>query len=80
MLTPYIEAAMRKARYEILEDGTYYGEIPGFDGVFSNAETLEGCREQLREVLEDWILLGLQMGHELPEVEGIRLGIVKDVA
>jgi len=80
MLTSYIEAAMRRAKYEILEDGTYYGEIPGFEGVFSNAETLEGCREQLREVLEDWILLGLQMGHELPEVEGIRLGIVKDVA
>ncbi len=53
-------------RNKILEDGAYYGEIPGFDGVFPNAEILEGCQELLREVLEDWILLGLQMGHELP--------------
>lgn len=29
MLTEYIRAAMRRARYEILEDdGTFYGEIP----------------------------------------------------
>ena len=51
---------MRRAHYEILsDDGSYYGEIPGFDGVFANAETLEACREQLEEVLEDWILLGI---------------------
>jgi len=42
---------------EILaEDGSYYGEIPGFDGVYANSATLEACREELREVLEEWIL------------------------
>ncbi len=41
MLTSYIRAAMRQARYEILpDDGTFYGEIPGFDGVYANANTL----------------------------------------
>ena len=60
MLCQYIGAAMRRAQYEILsDDESYYGEIPGFDGVFANAETLEACREQLEEVLEDWILLGI---------------------
>ena len=60
MLRQYIGAAMRHAHYEILsDDESYYGEIPGFDGVFANAETLEACREQLEEVLEDWILLGI---------------------
>jgi predicted RNase H-like HicB family nuclease len=58
MLTDYIRAAMHRARYEILlDDGTFYGEIPGFDGVYANADTLEACREELREVLEEWILL-----------------------
>ncbi len=66
MLTSYIQAALRKARYEILEDNTYYGEIPGFAGVYANDDTLESCREQLQEVLEGWILLGLRLGHELP--------------
>ena len=61
MLTDYIQAALRRAKYEILvEDQTYYGSIPGFQGVWANAGTLEVCREELREVLEDWIVLGLR--------------------
>jgi predicted RNase H-like HicB family nuclease len=66
---------MGHARYEILEDGTYYGEIPDCPGVYANAETLEGCRDQLREVLEDWIVLGLRMGHTFPVIDGISLGV-----
>ncbi|MHB0876231.1 MAG: type II toxin-antitoxin system HicB family antitoxin [Anaerolineae bacterium] len=75
MLTSYICAAMRRAVYEILPDGTYYGEIPGLQGVYANAETLEACRDQLQEVLEGWIVLGLSLGHPLPEVDGISLTI-----
>ena len=30
MLTQYIQAAMHRATYELLEDGTFYGEIPDF--------------------------------------------------
>ncbi len=57
MLTQYIAAAMRKAKYEILaEDGTYYGAIPGFEGVWANTPSLEACREELAEVLEEWVL------------------------
>ena len=73
MLTEYVRAALHKATYEILSDGTFYGEIPGFQGVYANAPTLEECREQLQEVLEGWIVLGLRMGHLLPVVDGIEL-------
>ena len=73
MLTQFIQAAMRQAKYEILSDQSYYGEIPGFAGVYANAPTLESCREQLQEVLEGWIVLGLRLGHTLPEAGGIRL-------
>jgi predicted RNase H-like HicB family nuclease len=52
MLTKYICAAMHKATYEILSDGSFYGEIPGFQGVYANEDTRETCREQLQEVLE----------------------------
>ena len=71
LLTNYIRAAMRRATYEILPDGTYYGEIPGFQGVYANEQTLEDCREALQEVLEGWIILGLRLGHTLPVVDGI---------
>ncbi len=80
MLTAYINAAMRKARYEILPDGEgYFGTIDGLQGVWANADTLEACREELREVLEEWIVLGLRMGHALPVMEGIDLN-VREVA
>ncbi len=78
MLTEYLRAAMRTAKYEILNDGTFYGEIPGFQGVFANAESLELCREQLQEVLEGWIVLGLRMGHPLPVVNGINLTVNRE--
>ena len=73
MLTTYIQHAMRLAKYEILEDGQYYGDIPGFQGVWAQAENLEACREELQSALEDWLVLGLRMGHKLPVVAGIQL-------
>ena len=80
MLTNYIRAAMRQARYEILpDDGTFYGEIPGFNGVYANADTLEACREELEEVLEEWILFRVSRNLPLPVVGGIELAI-KEVA
>ena len=80
MLTDYIRAAMRKARYEILpDDGTFYGEIPGFDGVYANAHTLERCREELEDILEEWILLRVFKHLPLPTADGIDLTI-KEVA
>jgi len=76
MLTNYIRAAMRRAKYEILpDDGTFYGEIPGFDGVWANANTLEECRDELKEVLEGWILLRVSLHFPLPTVDGIELTV-----
>ena len=74
MLTAYIQAAMDRARYEILEDDEgIYGEIPGLAGVWANEETLEACRKELQSTLEDWILVGLHLGHTLPPLDDIDL-------
>jgi len=76
----YIYAALRHAKYEILsDDNTYYGEIPQCNGVYANAETLEECREQLQEVLEEWILFRVHRNLALPVIDGIKLDI-KEVA
>jgi len=80
MLTNYIRAAMISATYELLDDGTFYGEIPDCPGVWGNAETLEACREDLQDALEGWIILGLRLGHTLPIVDGIDLNFSKEVA
>jgi predicted RNase H-like HicB family nuclease len=78
MLLEYIPAGLRHAKYEILpDDGTYYGEIPDFNGVYANATTLEECREQLREVLEEWVLFRVHRNLRLPIIDGIELAIVE---
>ncbi len=76
MLTAYINAAMRKAHYEILPNGEgYLGTIEGLQGVWANADTLEACREELQEALEEWIVLGLRLGHQLPDIDGLTLNV-----
>lgn len=57
MLREYIDKKLRLARYKLLKDGTYYAEIPGVRGVWANAKNLEQCRRDLRDVLEEWLLL-----------------------
>jgi predicted RNase H-like HicB family nuclease len=81
MLLEYIQAALRHAKYEILwDDGSsYYGEIPECNGVYANAGTQEDCREQLREVLEEWILFRVHRRLTLPLIDGLELA-VKEVA
>lgn len=67
MLRKYLAAAMEKAKYEILlDDKSFYGEIPGFEGVYANAESLEKCREELEEVLEEWVFFRISRNLPLP--------------
>lgn len=70
MLTQYIERAMSRAHYEIMENKRFWGEIPGLQGVWAEGETLEECRETLREVLESWLLIGLRKGHPIQVASG----------
>lgn len=80
MLIEYIQAALRHAKYEILpDDGSYYGEISECNGVYANSKTLEDCREELLEVLEEWILFRIHKNLPLPQIEGKNL-IIKEVA
>lgn len=74
MLADYIEKAMERAVYEIIEDeGTYWGEIPGLQGVWARHTMLEGCRCELREALSDWVALRLRLSLPLPVIADIDL-------
>lgn len=80
MLTAYIQAAMRRAHYEMIDDTKpFYGSIPECQGVWASGETLEACRDELQDVLEDWLALGLRLGHPIPGIDGIRLESGKPV-
>ena len=81
MLTQYLEAALRHAHYEILkDDGSYYGEIQECQGVYANARTLEECRTELAEVLEDWLFFRIHRHLAIPKIDGLKLTVKKAVA
>jgi len=74
----YVEAAMSRAHYEIVEDDkSFYGEIPGFEGLWANAPTLERCRRELQEALEDWLLVSLRLNKPIPIINDLTLEVRK---
>ena len=76
MIREYIATAMAQAEYEILcDDGSFYGEIPGFQGVWANNDTLEECRTELEEVLEVWLLFSISRNLDVPVVDGIDINV-----
>jgi len=76
MLTDYIDAALAEAEFDKLDDGTFAGRIPSCRGVIAFAGTLRECERELRSVLEDWLLVGLKLGHHLPVLNGLDLNQV----
>ena len=70
MLTEYIDQALRRARYELIEDDEtpYYGEIPELPGVWASGRTLEACRQELKEVIEGWILVSVRQSLDIPRL------------
>ena len=73
ILSEYLERAMAQAEYDKLEDGTFSGRIASCKGVVAFGATLRECEDELRSTLEDWLLLGLKLGHALPVIDGIDL-------
>ncbi len=72
-LTDYIKYAMSCAKYDKLEDGSFAGRIPKCKGVIAFAKSLRECEDELRSVLEEWIIVGLKFGHRLPILNEINL-------
>ena len=69
LITEYIEAALSRAKYEIIEDEEpYYGEVPELEGVWANGKTLEECRHNLAEVIDGWLVVRLKRGLSIPQI------------
>jgi predicted RNase H-like HicB family nuclease len=73
ILTGCVESALSQAEYDKFEDGTYSCRIPLCKGVIAFGKTLRECEEELRSTLEDWVLVGLKLGHPLPVIAGYDL-------
>lgn len=69
MLIQYIQAALENAKYEIIDDEEpYYGEVPGLEGVWSSGNTLEECRKNLEDVIDEWVIVRLAKGLPIPQI------------
>lgn len=81
MIIAYINEAMKRAKYKILDDDTFFGEVSGLQGVWADADTLEACRQELQEVLEGWLILKLRDNdNDIPVLGGISLAREKERA
>jgi len=75
MLVEYIQKAIENAEYKKLEDGSWFAEIPGFEGVWANGKSVEECRKELMEVLEEWLVFKIRDKDYIPVVNDIDLNI-----
>jgi predicted RNase H-like HicB family nuclease len=75
MLNEYIKKALNRAQYKILDDKTWFAEIPGFNGVWATGKTIEECRSELIEVLEEWLILKLRDNDPIPKIDDVEFRI-----
>lgn len=78
MIIEYCQKAIELAQYKKLDDGTWFAEIPGFKGVWVNGKSVEECRKELIDVLEEWLILKLRDKDPIPTVDGLRLEITEE--
>ncbi len=69
MLSDYISKKLKQARFKLLQDESYFGEIPGLKGVWASAPTREDCQKELEEVLEDWLFLKIRDRERVPDFQ-----------
>ena len=80
MLRDYIQAALRHAHYEFIEDDEpFYGEVPELKGVWATGETLEACRDNLESTIEGWLLVRLSRNLSVPELNGFTVSAPKEM-
>lgn len=77
MIRDYLDEALNRAKYTQLGDGTYAAEVKGLKGVIATGRSLESCRAQLQEVVEEWILVRVARGLGIPALGGVRIRIRK---
>ena len=81
MIREYIDAAMRQAHYELIDDEEpFYGEVPELQGVWATGKTLEECRQNLADVIDGWLLIRLSRGLPIPPVQGISIPLPQEMS
>ena len=76
-----IQAALDRAHYEVIEDEEpFYGEVPELAGVWATGATLEECRNNLTEAIDDWLLFSVAKGLPIPALGENSIHVPEEVA
>ena len=66
-MTEYIAEALKRAKFELIDDEEpYYGEVTELRGFWATGKTLEECRHNLAEVIDGWLVVRLSKGLPIP--------------
>lgn len=75
MISMYVAEALRRAQYRIVDDGVFCATVAGLPGVIATGKTLEACRDQLAEVIEEWLLVRVSQGLKIPRLGTARVQV-----
>ena len=70
-ISRYVQAALERAEYERDENGIVIARVPESPGFFSQGETFEEARDNLRDAIEGNLTLALQLGLPIPTLEAV---------
>ena len=62
MISQYVASALERAHYRSIDNGTFAATVRGLKGVVATGTSLEACRRDLVEVIEEWVLVRVARG------------------
>jgi predicted RNase H-like HicB family nuclease len=75
VITNYISEALHRARYSVVDGGVFCATVPGLPGVIATGDSLENCRDQLAEIVEEWVLVRVSRGLSVPRLGTVRVQV-----
>ena len=80
MFAEYIQAALERAEYKIIDNGQepFFVEVPELDGVWATGRTVEDARRNFIKALEDWIAAHLLWNLALPLIGSKTISVSRE--
>lgn len=75
MISRYIDEALHRAAYSVVDGDTFCATVGGLPGVIATGRTLEACRDQLAEVVEEWVLVRVSRRLPVPRLGTVRVQV-----
>ncbi len=72
-INSYIEKLLKRANYEYDEKTkSWCASVDKLPGAYAQADTVEEVRDQLTEVIEDYILVSIAERQKLPDFKNLK--------